>query len=243
MINFCIRKKTRKINVNDTVTVQICSIPERLPLLPKVIESLLPQIDQIFIVLNGYIKVPDVLNTYTNSKVFISCSDNSMTDAEKFRDIELRRGYLFTCDDDLEYPPNYVRYMISKIEEYNRKAIISLHGRKLKPPPIISYYNDHIEYYHFMQNVKKDYVVDVGGTGVTAWHSDTIKISFSDFQKPSMADIFFGLQARKQRVKIIVAKHKATFIKYLNPELHGKTIWDTENSNDKIQTQIINENF
>jgi hypothetical protein len=243
MLDFRFFKSNKRKYSDSLVIAQLCSIPDRLTLLPKVIKSLLPQIDQLYIVLNGFEEIPDILNQFNNKKVFIRCSDNSMTDAEKFHNIEFRQGYLFTCDDDLEYPSNYVNYMISKIEEYKRKAIITLHGRTLMPRPITSFYNDKIEYYHFMQNVTEDHQVDIGGTGVTAWHSNTIKLSFDDFKTPSMADIWMAIQARKQDVKIIVAKHKKGFLKYLEPELCGKTIWGEESHNDSVQTKIINQNF
>ena len=43
----------------------------------------------------------------------------------------LSNAYAFSVDDDIVYPPDYVRRMVTKIEEYRRQAIVGVHCVKL----------------------------------------------------------------------------------------------------------------
>lgn len=38
-----------------------------------------------------------------------------------------KSSYVFTVDDDIIYPKDYVRRMITKVEEYGRKAVVGVH--------------------------------------------------------------------------------------------------------------------
>ena len=108
--------------------ISLASIPDRQAQLKKTVMSLLIQCDKMNVALNGYKEIPSFLNR--NNKISAYLSDNSMGDAEKFRNIG--EGYNFTCDDDLIYPGNYIQTLINKIDQY--KCIISCHGRNYNYP-------------------------------------------------------------------------------------------------------------
>lgn len=221
------------------VTVQIASIPNRIELLRRTVESLKNQVDFIHVGLNNYDQIPDFLNR--NWKITGTLLDNSTGDAAKFYGVEDLEGYIFTCDDDLIYPKDYVKRMIDKIEQYKRKTIITNHGRIMFPRPVESYYRDKIITYHCLLNVSKDHKVDCGGTGVMAFHSDTIKLKYSYFKSPNMADIWVAIYARKRGVPIIVQSHEEDWIQY--QDTNDQTIWDQHYLNDAIQTALINKYF
>jgi len=196
--------------------------------------------------LNGYSDVQyfDLFEHFIEHKDKINfiILDNSRGDAAKFYYIQRRRGWIFTCDDDLEYPPNYVNYTIRLLKLWGN-VVISYHGRTLRERPISSYYAplNRIEAYRCLGDVPVNARVDVGGTGVMAFHSDTIKgLHYNNFKAPNMADIWMALWCEDSGVKIIVPKHTKGWIKYLDPEHKGKTIFDTESVNDKKQTEIWN---
>jgi hypothetical protein len=167
---------------------------------------------------------------------------NDKADAEKFYNVELAEGYFFSCDDDLIYPKDYVSLMIAKIEHYKRKAVICWHGSIFsRRRPFTSYYYNRLEIIRCLEDNEHDTTVDVAGTGASAFHADTLKLKYSDFEKPYMADIYFAIQTKKQNVPIICARHKA--LEYLKAERFGQTIWDHQNGNDKEQTRLCNLYF
>src|SRR5699024_3577469 len=61
--------------------------------------------------------------------------------------------------------------------------------------------------YSFRNTVKNDTRVHLLGTGTTGFHTDTIRLSLSDFKAPNMADAFLAAEAKKQGVEMIVLGH------------------------------------
>lgn len=235
------------------IIAQLATIPEREPILKQVIDSLVPQVDKLIVMLNGHTEIPriytdDIIDVstilskeYLHGPILFIQRYNLLADAEKFYNIEnAKDSYIFTCDDDLIYPPDYVETMIAKVEQYKRKAIITCHGRTFRPRPIVSYYKAKRESFHCLRTVEKDVKVDSGGTGVMCWHTDTVKVQYDWFKKPNMADIFMSWEMHKRNIPIMCIEHKAGWIQYLEPEQYGKTIWDKSHDDDKEHTKIYN---
>lgn len=198
------------------IVAQLATIPGREGSVKQTIESLEMQVDLLHV------------------------RYKSPSDAEKFRDLDKYDGYIFTCDDDLIYPPNYVRTMIAAIERNNRKAVITCHGRTFPPRKIRSYYRDKTEGYRCLGTVDKDYYVHSGGTGVMAWHSDLWRPQMDWFKAPNMADVFIGREAHVRGIPIVCIAHKEGWIRYIDqPE--GTTIWEQHVNDDTEQTRYWNE--
>jgi hypothetical protein len=209
------------------ITAQLASIPEREASLKLTVDSLRPQVDKLLVALNGY----DCIPSFLNNGEFV-CLDNSRGDAAKFFDVEYLSGYIFTCDDDIVYPPDYTSFMIRKIKEY--RSIITLHGREY-PRPFVSFRTG--ASYHCLCDLKRDTLLDLGGTGVMAWHSDILKVRYSDFPTPNMADVWMAKLAHEQGVSIVCAAHPAGYIQFTPCE---NTIWKQEKANNfKRQDKIL----
>ena len=207
---------------------------KRKETLLKTIESIYNQCDIINVSLNSYDDIP--VELYDN-KINILITDNEKGDAYKFYFLKYSNGYYFTIDDDLIYPNNYTDFMIDNVENYNRKSIITLHGRNFKEFPIKSYYNSSRTSYHCLYDVSDNIEVQFGGTGVMCFHTDLFKIDINYFEHPNMADIWIGKYAIENNIKIICVKHSKNFIKYSEVK---ETIYDKHKKNDTIQTNIVN---
>ena len=209
-------------------TAQLCTIPERVDSLRLTVNSLRRQVDLLYVMLNGHYKIPTFLDWGE-----MELTTNEMSDANKFYNIEERTGYVIICDDDIVYPPTYVQDMIKAVDKY--KCVVSLHGKKY-PRPFKDFY--HIERnYRCLGNVDKDAEVDVVGSGVMAYHTDFLKLKYSDFELPNMADVWVSKIAHEQGVKMMVLKHRADYLKHTN---HKETIFITENRKKFAkQTEIL----
>jgi hypothetical protein len=207
----------------------IASIPEREQMLQKTVESLRPQVDKVYVTLNGYDHIPDFL---TGCEVIQL--DNSKGDAGKFYFAERLKGYIFTCDDDLIYPPDYVQFMINGLYRYPECAV-TLHGRKYSRP--IQGFQRAFEGFPCLGDVKEDIAVDVGGDGVMCWHTDDLKIKFDDFKQKNMSQLYFSKLCKEQSVPIIVLAHKTGYLGYQNP---AWTIWDESSKEGFVkQTELL----
>lgn len=163
---------------------------------------------------------------------------NGYGDAMKFKGVVEKKGYCFTVDDDLKLPPDYIEYMIRKIEWYNRKAVITLHGKILRQWPVSSFYDSVFHKFRCTDEVRKDVPVHIPGTGVMGWHSDTITFSMDDFPEKNMADIWAGIKCERENVPRICVAHSSAWIHGLPSE--GKDCWTMNKERDHLLTDAIN---
>lgn len=231
------RKEVPLISVTEKVIAGMATIFGRLESLKESIASLLPQVDKLYIRLNGYTEIP---NCCKHPKIIASIDiENSLGDAGKFLNLH-ETGYLFFCDDDLIYPPDYVKQFIAAIEASNRKAIITIHGREFRSFPIKSYYHDNSNKISCLNTQLFQQYLHVPGTGVTAFHSSTIKLSMSDFKRSNMADIWLGIVAQKNHVPVIAIAHRKGWIRMSCNYDESHSIYSMVNRKDAYQTSIVN---
>ena len=206
--------------------------------LVKTLESIINQCDEVNVTLNDFEGgLPPILY---DDKVNLYFTDNSKGDAFKFLRLSESDGYFLTIDDDLIYPPNYVEYMIAKCKEYGNSRVMTLHGRNFASFPITSYYKSATERYACLDTVKKNVIVQFGGTGVMCFHTDLFKLDLDYFMIPNMADVWIGRYCLDNKIEILCLRHESGFIKYIPQKT---TIYNQESNNDGIQTKIVNEIF
>ena len=106
-----------------------------------------------------------------NKKILVkdNYTFNFLGDAGKFawsnQDRRGVPGYRLTLDDDIIYPPDYVKRMVSYVAEYDNKALVGVHCMLFKQP-VKRYYALESRYtmnFHFEQTAI-DKTVHVIGT-------------------------------------------------------------------------------
>ncbi|MCA0404374.1 MAG: hypothetical protein LCH30_11410 [Proteobacteria bacterium] len=223
------------------ITVKIASIPERISQLEITIESFLKKVDSIQVYLNSYSSIPSFLN-HKKICVFTSQEYGDIGDIGKFYQIEQQNGYILTIDDDLIYPSDYVDSMIRKIDFYQRKVFICVHGNILPKQKLASYYKDK-QGVHFEKALLKDIRVDIPGTGTLGFHTDNIKISQQIFASPNMTDIWLGAYARQNNIPIISILRQCSWIIQARGEVFQRSIYQASFQKDSYQTQVVNNIF
>jgi glycosyltransferase involved in cell wall biosynthesis len=220
--------------MSETRIVNVASY-NRIESLVKSLESIIDQCDVINVTLNSHDgDIPEILY---HDKINLILSDNSLGDAMKFYMLDKSDGYFLTIDDDLIYPPNYVEFMIAKCKEYGNTRVMTLHGRNFASFPITSYYRSATEIYACLNTVKKNVIVQFGGTGVMCFHTDLFKLGIDYFMTPNMADVWIGRYCLDNKIDILCLRHEKGYIKYIPQKT---TIYDQESNNDGLQTEIAN---
>lgn len=222
----------------EPVIAGMASIPSREPLLAAAVESLALQVDELRIYLNGYSSVPRFLRKNPKVAIYVHASSEhgDLGDAGKFFEIEDQSGYYLSCDDDLVYPPDYAVRMIGAIERYGRRAIVCAHGSVLPPRPS-SYFRDR-RLLHYGFELRRDTPVHVAGTGVTAFHTDTLPlVQKRDFPTGFMADIHLAVCAYRRRVPIVVIRHAKDWVR--DAGATRGTLFDRYSRKDGGQTQEL----
>lgn len=217
----------------------MASFPGRENSLEEAVKSILPQCDELNIYLNNYNSVPSYLQ-HPKINVFRSQEElGDLGDVGKFYTVADQDGYIFTVDDKLIYPGNYVAEMISAIEKYNRKAVVSCHGRNVKPN-CESYYHDYYKTFRCLDAVVNDEFAHVVGTGVLAWHSSTIEVELSAFKSSNMSDIWFSILLQKEKVPALILNHAARWILMSRKHNERLSISRQCSYNDGPQTAAVN---
>lgn len=184
----------------------------------KAIDSIKYQLDELIVV--------------DNSAHEVDRADNAKFKALDWFD---EPCFMFLLDDDLIYPPDYVQKSIEAIEQFG--CIITYHGRQLLGTGL-NYYKAH-KGFHCLGKVAENEVIDVAGTGVTAFSTEYFHPKgLANSPDLKMSDLVFSLAAARQGKQIGVIKHESGWIKHIN---NRETIFDTESKDCRIQNEIADK--
>ncbi len=195
----------------QVVSAGMASIPKREDSMALAIRSLVGQVDALYVSLNaGYSDVPEWGRGLKNVHWFQD-TDACMFERGKFQMANKVKGYFFTVDDDITYPTDYVERMIAFIEEFDRKAVVCVHGSDMIYP-FRNYYVSR-RCYHLTWFKSDTTCVDIPGTGTTAFHTDCLRLNLNDFPTPFMSDIWLGGLLRERGIRCVCVKRPGTWLK------------------------------
>lgn len=121
-----------------------------------------------------------------------------------------------SADDDLVYPPDYVERLLDGLERYPG-SIVGFHGWRVSPD------GHPCDAFPCLSRCDGDHEVDVIGTGVCAFHVDTLRVTPDDFPSPNIADLHLALKAQRAGIRRVVLEHEAGWLTYVKPP---RTIWE-----------------
>jgi GT2 family glycosyltransferase len=210
----------RRLAVPGTVCASLATVPERLDSLERAASSLIPQVDRLHIFLNGHDEVPAELSQEPCVRFRRSQVEGDLGDVGKFSaafdpPLEGTSGYIFTCDDDLEYPSDYVIRMCAAVERYDRKAVVGVHGVTFKDKLGTTYQLSRQEVYRFGDSLESDHAVHWLGTGCLAYHRSALDVHRDDFELNNCADAWFACLCQRKRVPRMVVRHPAGWLRQL----------------------------
>ena len=215
------------------ITCHIPSVPNRALSLQKTVNSIIGQVDKLYISLNGYEKIP---NWIISNKIHAEILDNSLTDGAKWLHCWDESAICVHLDDDLIVPQDFVRHMLDGYLAYG--GAVSLHGKIYGNRPITHYKRNFTLNYRCLGTVHNDVPgIDVIGTGCMLFDNEQVKKDDSLFEYKNMADVLFSRLCHQQNIPMTVLAHKAGWLMYMPQEV---TIWRTT-PDDSIQTRLINE--
>lgn len=220
---------------DNMISVCLASYPPRRDKLQSVVEALLPQADHIFVYLNEYTETPDFLR-HSRITVQLGGQGQNLRDNGKFYFMpKVPSGFVFTVDDDIVYPPDYVQTLIRKLEFYERRAVVGLHGT-IFAKPIRTYFRERTVY-HFEHELAHDVVVNQLGTGTVAFHTDLVRPDLAQFRSTGMADVWLAMACRKARVPMVAIERPAEWMKSMGVE--EKTLFREFREDDSRQTKLV----
>jgi glycosyltransferase involved in cell wall biosynthesis len=223
------------------VVAGVATIKSRITALRDMVESILPQIDELIVYQNDYADEFEFLRHPKIQVLNAATTGQNMGDAGKFFKVtDYPNAIYFSLDDDLLYPPDYVERTLQYLREYNYQVIVTSHGRNLRPDAT-SYYKHAADYYPALKDLLDPHFVQFGGTGVMAFDTELVKISFQDFKAPNMADIWMALYARQADIPLLVFPHAAGWLRMHESVDRADTIWAHSQVNSALQDELIQQ--
>ncbi len=209
----------------------LVTIPDRSKNLYKVIDSIINQVDHLYVHLN-YEKNTKIPKCLYNKKITITHAKNygDLGDTGKFLGLcnngFSKNNYSITIDDDIIYPNNFVKNLIHKSKQYNDKVIITYHGGIL--PKNVKSYKDERNLIHFNDTNKNDIFVNICGTGCSLYPPNLLNLKMTDFKRNNTSDLFVAIEAQKQKIPIVVIEHKNKLFETLDYQYN---LWNNEEKN------------
>ena len=224
------------------VTVGIATMPGREENLRVVIEALLPQADYMVVYSNDPAGPPEWIEEY-DRLMAVGPIHGDLTDAGKLYGLDVVwGGYYLVCDDDLFYPPDYVKQIVWGIEKYGRGRVVGYSGGILADPPIAHYYRDgRTKRWHWKEDVPEDAPCNLLLTCLAGWHMDLLDgWTWRDCEEPKMLDIHLAIECQRRGVGMTVLSRPAGWITHQEID-HSKSIFGEMRNADEAPTAKINE--
>ena len=220
--------------------VGIASLPHRENGLKSVIKSLSPQVDHIYVWLNGYKEIPEIEQTNVTFHLNPT-NDGAIAKLQILELIKEDNFYYFTCDDDIVYPSNYVAHNLAI---YEPGSIQSSHAKIFSSFPIDDYARGDISGFYFGSKITNKVPVHVVGTGVCLMDSNVARqINYKEFSTPNMLDIWVSCWAKSTSTPMYVVPHDHRWLFPDRSVNQQNSIWDQVVASDHIQIKLMNHYF
>lgn len=233
----------------ENVTIGIATMQGREKALEEALLSLVNQDVNIYVYFNNFkcivpSEIQKIIGDNKNITPFFSeIEQGDLTDFGGFYKVHELDGYFISCDDDLIYPPNFVKNITEACKRYENKAIVGYHGRIYQKFPAKTYYHGYSELLHISQDLKKDRNVHIVAGCAMCFHTSTfdINIKHIDYiEYPRMKDIHISIEAKRQGVKRIVLAHEKNYFQLSDKYDPKQSIHKQEHRADKKQTDLFN---
>ena len=226
------------------VVASIATFPQRLESLKKTKESIISQVDQLNIYLNGYEEVPEFLNDSKINAVLSKDAIGDLKDNGKFffLDKVADNSYYFTIDDDIEYPDDYTSRMIEILGDYNDEVAIGVHGiifhRNFKS------FRETRTNFHFEHELKNNVQTSSLGTGTLAFFKKKFNgLSLGHFQSTGMADLWFSSYCKEYDIPMVCVSRDELWLREINDfsDENSYSLWNESLKKEEAQNEFINK--
>lgn len=127
----------------------MATFPPRAGSLKEVVERILPQVDQLNVVFNEYLRVPEKYKDVQGLCSIIPHEDTR--DVGKFYPEISESGYILFVDDDVDYPEDYVTETIRRFEALPEVRFLGgYHTSIYQKPKVYLTLNQIGRYIHFL---------------------------------------------------------------------------------------------
>jgi glycosyltransferase involved in cell wall biosynthesis len=215
----------------------LASFPERDNACREMIDTILDQVDELHLHLNGFKEKPDWAEHPRVTVYLMQKTDHK--DRAKFLHQANKSGYLITLDDDIRYPDDYVSRLLVEIELTNRSSVVGVHGITYGREEPSLFHNRDVE---FFWNSSEGRWVDALGTGTIGHHSTTVGFGLSDFPRVGVTDMYVSQKCRREGVPMFSVPREAGWLSPIETPKESR-IYRTNLKNQKELDFLFKETY
>lgn len=175
------------------------------------LRSLRPQVDRLAVVCHRMREPPPAVRALADEWVVdVTDLDGSIA---KLRWARQWDGLYLACDDDLVYPPDYAATMARWVEHWDRRALVTCHGRVLRARATT--FRDATMWAHALRHVPLGIWLNYPGGCALAF--DTALGVPDHFPGRNTEEAHLAVWAQARGVPIWLVPHRASWLRYLLP--------------------------
>lgn len=200
----------------------MATYPARHATLARVVASLAPQVDRLFIYANETTEGLPKLDNWANVIVLDSrwYEGNLSANGKVFPIRFLKNCVVFTVDDDFLYPPDYVSRYLNVLDFFHNQCCVTTHGSLFPERPRWYYERCHV--FSGVQALNAAQLVTLAGSGTFAFHQAALSLRPDEFLGEIMVDLKLSLAAAERNLPIwCLARPKS----WLRP-ITGEGLWE-----------------
>lgn len=199
----------------------LATVPGREFALETCLRSLRPQVDLIRVICHNMDAPPRCVSELANGW---TCETDLRGSAAKLEWARTHVGLYLACDDDWEYPPDYVATMRRWVRRWKGRALVTAHGRILAPESVQF---GHVEDFWPPQGANTGAWLNYPGACALAF--DTRLQVPDSVPGKSLEEAYLAIWAQETKTPIWLVPHTEGWLRYLLKERPDvPTIWDRE---------------
>ncbi len=218
----------------------IATMPSRLKTFSQVLPVIAAQVDRMFVFLDGFEAVPDIINQFANITVTRSqeAGDYHVSGRFLFLQELAEPSVIFSFDDDIHYPANYVARLVCMLERFGGKALVGVHGNIFRPP-FKDYVGDR-KNFHFTKRLWKLTRCDELGNGTIAFCSDQLSFDVKQWKTYLSDDNYLALEAKKRQLPLWCIPRRRKWLRACD-EFQEFSIWDQTKRDPREKTSLMRQ--
>ncbi|MBQ7176327.1 MAG: hypothetical protein IJS08_02840 [Victivallales bacterium] len=206
----------------------MATFPARGATLCQVLETVRNQLDILYVYLNAYEAIPDCLKGLDNVVPILGCATfgDIKANGKMFWLERERDGIVFTLDDDIHYPQDYVPSLLRTLAIFDGEACVAVHGSLFKAD--FAYYFERQAWFSMEDGFDGNNVINLVGSGTAAFPASMYADEDFALTGPMYVDLHISITALRKGLPLIAVARPAQWLH----NLRQPGLW--EETRDKI---------
>lgn len=219
----------------------IATMPSRAETFQRVVERISPQVDRMFVFLDGFDAVPS--NLIGREGVTIARSQecrSGLHAAGRFLVLATIEtpSVVVSVDDDIDYPRDYVDRLVAALARTGGRAVVGVHGGRFRPP----YRNilTDVERFHFARRLLRRTRVDELGSGTCAFLSEVLSFDVDGWRTGVANDLLLAMEAKARGLPLVCIPRRRGWLTPLDED-QADGIWTATRRDPTEKTLLMRE--